>query len=544
MAAFLNAHQPARRQRDGLGWRSASLILLTLGMLALSACGKPDTPAQLPSETPARTGITASPEPTSISSIASENQQPGTDAWRITNPATDGEIAGYAGSTSYNRGATVDLHISTRTGGTMYSIELYRMGWYGGQGGRLVQTIDQLEGQAQGYWASGEGLHDCASCRVEQETKLLDANWRTSYKFRLNSAWPAGVYLAKLRDGAGKEAYVPFVVRDDKRTASYLVQLSVNTWQAYNSWGDSSLYGSFDSSRQWVGKTARAYKVSFNRPYEPAEDGLAANGAGQFFRFEYNAVRWIESQGYDVTYATDVDVHARSDILKRSRGFVSIGHDEYWSWEQRQRVEQARDRGVGLAFLGGNDVYWQVRLESSAGGGSNRTLVCYKDRALDPDSKEHPQRTTVLWADDPVRLPQSSLTGTTYGSNATPEQQPWVASDDSGGLFAGTGLTPGDELPGIVGYEYDRLGDEASRPAGLAVVGSSPVRGFNGQERAASVSYRAASGALVFNAGTIQWSWGLDDFGHEDIGAFADARLQRLTSNILNALIEPGAAPL
>jgi hypothetical protein len=535
VASKPNSHRTLPRRSDGPGLYLVPLVLLTIGLLVSAACAT--SPHDAPETLPANT---AAPD---AASVASENQRPGTDTWRITDPATAGEIAGYAGSTSYDRGATVDLHVSTRNGSTPYSIELYRMGWYGGQGARLLEKIEPLKGEAQGYWTSGEGLRDCATCHVEPDTKLVDANWRTSYKLHLDRTWPTGVYLAKLRDVDGKEAYIPFVVRDDKRAASLLVQLSVNTWQAYNAWGDSSFYGSFSAAHQWVGKTARAYKVSFNRPYDPAEDGLPGNGAGQFFRFEYNAIRWIESRGYDVTYATDVDLHARSDILKRRLGFVSIGHNEYWSWEQRQQVERARDRGVGLAFLGGNDVYWQVRLERAAGGAPNRTLVCYKDRTLDPQAKNHPERTTVLWADDPVRMPQSSLTGTTYGSNATPPQQTWVVNDDSSSLFAGTALTKGDRFPGILGYEYDRLGDEASRPTGLVVVGSSPVTGFLGADQSASVAYRAASGAFVFNAGTVQWSWGLDDFGHEDIGAYADTRLQRLTGNILGALIEPGTAP-
>jgi len=466
-----------------------------------------------------------------------ENARPGTDGWRIAYPALDGEIAGYAGATSYDRGATVDLHISTRTDGARYSIELYRMGWYGGAGGRLITVVRDQRGQAQGYWSASEGLHDCRRCRLDAATGLLDADWEASYRLRLEQSWPSGLYLAKLQAAEGKQAYVPFVVRDDGRRADLLVQLSVNTWQAYNAWGDGSLYGSFDASRNWVGKTARAHKVSFNRPYDPLENGLVEFGAGEFFRFEYDFVRWVESQAYDVTYATDVDLHARPGLLVNRRGFVSVGHDEYWSWEERAQVEAARDRSVGLAFLGGNDVYWQVRFEPGADGASDRTLVCYKDAALDPAANSNPSRTTVLWAAPPVEKPQSLLTGTTYGTNATPEQQPWVVADDTSWVFAGTGLQRGDEIAGLVGYEYDRLPDEASRPAGLVAVGLSPVTGWEGSDRTASVVYAAESGAPVFNAGTIQWAWGLDDFGHEKIGSYQDARVQRITKNVLDALI-------
>jgi hypothetical protein len=484
----------------------------------------------------ARTQLVASATPT-------ENTQAGTEGWQITDPALGGEIAGYAGATSYDRGETVDLHTSTATDGMRYSVALYRMGWYSGVGARLMKIVESLTGHAQGSWSSAGGLRDCQRCQLDAATGLLDANWEVSYRLKLDRSWPSGVYMARLQDANGKQAYVPLVVRDDDRRADLLVQLSVNTWQAYNAWGDRSLYGAFDDAHAWTGKEARANKVSFNRPYDPSENGVNEYGAGEFFRFEYNFVRWAESQGFDMTYATDVDLHARPGLLNDRHGFVSIGHDEYWSWQQRDTVEKARDAGVGIAFLGGNDVYWQVRFEADASGTPDRTLVCYKDRAIDPAAQDDPQRTTVLWAEEPVNRPQSLLTGTTYGTNATPEQQPWVVADDSSWVFAGSGLTRGDAIPGIVGYEYDRPGEEASRPAGLQVVGLSPVAGWEGQDQTASIVYTAASGAPVFNAGTIQWPWALDDYGHEDIGRFADQRLQAVTTSVLNGMIHGVSAP-
>jgi hypothetical protein len=521
----------------GLGRHRALVSRSLLVAFLFAGCTTHSTQpvTNLPSATnsPAAT----SPAPAPKNEITAENAREGTDSWQITDPALAGEIAGYAGATSYNRGETVDLHISTRTEGVSYSIEIYRMGWYSSAGGRLVKTVERLTGRAQGYWSPGESLHACPRCKLDPATGLLDANWETSYRLKLDGSWPSGVYVAKLQGADGKQAYVPFIVRDDKRRADLLVQVSVNTWQAYNAWGDRSLYGGFNSAHTWVAKEARAKKVSFNRPYDPTESDQPANGAGEFFFWEYDFVRWAESQGYDMTYATDVDLHARTDLLKNRRGFISVGHDEYWSSNQRDQVEAARDAGVGLAFFGGNDVYWQVRFEKGADGAANRTLVCYKDAALDPSAKTDPPRTTVLWTADPVKRPQSLLTGTTYGTNATPRQQPWVVADDSSWIFAGSGLAQGDSVPGILGYEYDRLGDQASRPAGLDVVGRSPVNGFEGQDTAASTVYVAKSGAPVFAAGTIQWPWALDNFGHETIGGYADQRLQQVTKNVIAALI-------
>jgi hypothetical protein len=520
--------------RQGSLWQRVALASVAALGVALGACGGADSkpaPAASPGSPVATT------EPAAASAIAAENQQPGATDWQISDPALGGEIAGYAGATSYDRGETVDLHVSTRADGERYSIALYRMGWYGGAGARLMKTMDSLTGRPQGYWTPAEGLRACPSCQFDRAAGLLDARWETSYRLKLDRSWPSGVYMARLQDAEGKQAFVPIIVRDDGRRADLLVQLSTNTWQAYNAWGDHSLYGSFDEARNWVGKQGRAYKVSYNRPYDPTENDVTEYGAGEFFRFEYNFVRWAEAQGYEMTYATDVDVHARNDALAHRHGFVSLGHDEYWSWQQRDQVERSRDAGVGLAFFGGNDVYWQVRFEPDADGAKDRTLVCYKDAALDPMATKDPKRTTVLWAADPVDRPQGTLTGTTYGSNATPPEQSWVVADAGSWVFNGSGLAQGDEVPGILGYEYDKPADESQRPPGLDVVALSPVEGFNGAEQSASTVYTGPAGAPVFNAGTIQWSWALDDFGHEEIGRFADRRLQIVTTNVLNALI-------
>jgi hypothetical protein len=518
-----------RQARPLGGWPT---VFVLGSMLALLSC----------TSSSSKPGATSSPVAQATAEqagndIAAENAMAGTADWQITNLALNGEISGYAGQTSYARGETVDLHISTRTDGEAYSIALYRMGWYGGSGARLVKTVEGLSGRAQGTWTPGEGLRACASCQTDAATGLVDVQWGTSYRLKLDTSWPSGVYMARLQDAAGKQAFVPVVVRDDKRRADLLVQLSTNTWQAYNAWGDHSLYGSFNAQRSWQGKQARAYKVSYNRPYDPTENNLTAYGAGEFFRFEYNFVRWAESQGYNMTYATDVDMHERKGLLDQRHGFVSIGHDEYWSGQQRDAVEAARNAGTGIAFLGGNDVYWQVRLEAGAAGAKDRTIVCYKDAALDPASNKDPAHATVLFADAPVNRPQSTLTGTTYGSNATPAEQTWVVADATSWVLRGSGLAQGDKVPGILGYEYDKPADPSLQPPGLDVVALSPVEGFNGAEQSASTVYLGPTGSPVFNAGTIQWPWALDDFGHESIGQFSDRRLQTVTKNVLDAMI-------
>src|SRR6185312_11337043 len=109
------------------------------------------------------------------------------------------------------------------------------------------------------------------------------------------------------------ESYIPFVVRDDSRHSALLYQQSVTTYEAYNNYPEDgpnftglpatgkSLYDYNSSAAKTGVGTQRATKVSFDRPYSAESDG-----AGQYFEFEAKFVSWVEQNGYDVTYSTDV----------------------------------------------------------------------------------------------------------------------------------------------------------------------------------------------------------------------------------------------
>jgi len=470
--------------------------------------------------------------------IAEENRLPGSADWQIERPALNGEVQAYTGQVSVQRGDTLDVYVSTRRAGAKYEADVYRMGWYGGAGARNVRSIKNIEGEDQGRWDPLGGLQGCKTCRLDPATLLVEADWKRSLQIKVDADWVSGYYLVKLHELAtDTSTYAIFVVRDDGSDAPALVQASTNTWQAYNTWGDASLYGSFGADRKYVEKTRRAYRVSYDRPYDATLRGGKNYGAGEFFAWEYNFVRWAEQQGLEMTYTTNVDVSLHGDALRRHRLFISLGHDEYWTKQERDEVEAARDAGVNIAFIGGNEAYWQGRLEDSPATKTKaRVLTVYKDAKLDPLARSDPAQVTVLFHDAPVSRPQSLLSGVAYGSNTTPDYLPWRAAATTSWTFAGAGIRQGDSFPGIVGYEYDHMAVPAERPAGLEVLGSSPVSGFLGSDTAVTSIYTAASGAQVFAAGTVAWSWGLDDFGHAERGAFADDRLRTMTANIIRRL--------
>jgi hypothetical protein len=172
----------------------------------------------------------------------------------------------------------------------------------------------------------------------------------------------------------------------------------------------------------------------------------------------------------------------------------------------RDRVERARDAATSLLFLGGNDVYWQVRYGTGASGADHSVLICYRSASIDPIAAADPADATVRFADPPLNRPQTTLTGTTYTDPIIKQPADWVvATSAPAWLLAGTGLVAGSTIPGLVGFECDRFDPNLPVPPELVVVSSSPVVKSGRASHCDSVYYRAQHGAQVFSAGT--WSW-------------------------------------
>src|SRR3954470_19046055 len=465
--------------------------------------------------------------------VAAENRRPGSADWEISRPALHQEIEGYASRTSVNGGEPIDLFVSTHA--PRYTIDVFRMGWYAGAGARRLAGPIGRQGVAQEpvYPDAISGLVECA--------------WRDPYRLETRDAggaWPSGIYLARLTaqesNAPGAQSYVVFVVRDDERGAALLFQSSVTTFAAYNNWGGKSLYG-FNSNN------APARIVSFDRPYAGNPYGVRLDGAGDFLRrWEYNAVRFLEREGYDVSYTTDVDTHQRpiaGSAASHHRVFLSVGHDEYWSASMRRHVEQARDGGVHLAFLGADVCYWQIRFEPNAAGQDDRTIVAYKEAAgnLDPLALDRqPQNNRLItgrWRDRPTSQPEERLVGVMYA--ADPVDADVIVSNAGHWAFAGTGLRDGDALRGLLGYEVDPMFDQG--PATIERLAHSPFvdEGKQRKVRYADMTiYTAASGALVFATGSMQWSWGLDDYNAPLWNTpRAGAAAQQITRNVLDRML-------
>ena len=183
----------------------------------------------------------------------------------------------------------------------------------------------------------------------------------------------------------------------------------------------------------------RAAVVSFDRPY------YQTRGAGRMVS-DLPMISLVESQGLDVTYWTDIDLHARPELLMHHQTLVTTSHDEYWSTAMRRGVTNARGRGVNLAFFGANDVYWHIRVEDSPRG-EDRRIVCYKSRSQDPLNGVDDAKVTVRWRQKPVSKPESSLLGSMFGCSGV-ENEAFVVGDADAWVFLGTSLQNGDAIPG------------------------------------------------------------------------------------------------
>jgi Domain of unknown function (DUF4347)/Domain of unknown function (DUF4082) len=474
--------------------------------------------------------------------IVIENQNQGTTAWKLTNLATNNEIVGYAGATSINQGEILPIKVSldpsvivaNQPESRQYRIDVYRLGYYNGDGGRLMATSGTLSGFTQ------------ASPTIDQTTRLVETQWDTSYNLQVGNNWTSGLYLAKLTHiNSGKESQLWFTVRDDDRPADLGFQAAFTTYEAYNNYGGYSTYTSNSIGGQ------RAYQVSFDRPFAETNNIERYNN---MLTWEYNKARWLESQGYDVTYYTNLDVHTNPLQLYSQRTFLSVGHDEYWSTEMFDSIKKARDNGINLAFFSANTAYWRVRFEPSSSGQANRIMTIYKSNwYLDPVALADTSQATNVFRSIEVNRPENSLLGVLYtGDVKFPNSYNFVVSNATDPYYANTGLKNGDFFPGLVGYEWDSVAGNGLTPPGLVTLSRSPVAAGGilptippGTDANFSnaVRYTAASGAKVFSTGTIQWSWGLSNFS--PLSWFTtpnvvDSRIQQITVNVL---ADMGARP-
>jgi sugar lactone lactonase YvrE len=472
--------------------------LATGAMLWQPACSAP------PEETSAVGMHRIAPAKPVETPIRIENRLEGTDAFALSKPALNREVEGYASTTSASPGDTVEISVNvSRAQGVRW--DLYRVGYYQGRGARLVSSGAAVDVEPQ------------PEPSVSSETGLLECDWANAIEFVVEASWTSGYYLLKLTTDDGFESHVPLVIRESGRSAPLLMQACVTRWQAYNLWGGINLYVNHLPSPQ-VFTGPRGYQVSFDRPYGAQPDASML--------IEHSMARWLERQGYDVAYVTNLDIDGSPELLQGRKLYMTAGHDEYWSLAERNALEDARDKGLSMAFFSGNTAYRRIRFDASGRGVARRVITCFKDAGIDP-VKDAPD-TTADFHNKPHARPENGMLGVLWAGWGNLHGFPFVVSDPEHWVYEGTGVQAGDSLGSIVGYEWDMVGDNDASPHDLEVIAASPALheyGYMSQHHS-TVFYPTPS-SFVFAAGTIGWAKGLFDEG------VADARVQRATENIL-----------
>ena len=475
--------------------------------------------------------------------IHSENAKPGTRDWMLTktrqlpgkiNKILDNGrcpwIEGYCSANSLRAGEKLQIMVSTNPA-SAFKLEIFRTGYYQGKGARLMKAFESVEGQTQPDPPVGENY-------------VRECQWEPSVEFEIPEDWLSGVYLGKLtEETSGIQSYVIFIVRDD-RPCDLLFQCSDLTWSAYNRWpADFSIYTPHPG---FSTTGAPSGTVSFDRPYglftHPVNKHINSGGSGEFLPWEFPLSFWLEQHGYDVSYISNIDTHTDLKGLLRTKGFISVGHDEYWSVEMYDNVIKARDEGVSLAFLSANAVFCAVPILPSTSGTPNRTIRREGWFMPLPPGAKVPQKMINQDGFEPVLGRDAAQLMGARTPSAFNGAGDWTCAKPEHWLFEGTGMKAGDSIQGLVGWEMHA--DPAMDLPGMQVVAEGPTTTGKSEGVYTATIYDGPKGNVVFNAATIWWANGLSSPpGHQNPTRFGitqqgpDERVQQITHNLFQKFI-------
>jgi len=445
--------------------------------------------------------------------LARENARPGNTSWQVHYRTSTAQVVGYLGQTSAACGDHVAVHLSSAGGPAQ--IKVFRVGWYHGAGARLAWTSTVLTVRPQ------------RQARPNGATRVIQENWPTTTTIPITPSYPPGLSLVEfvsLRDHAVSAA--PLVVSDPTSSAPVAVQLSAATWAAYNTYGGASLYhgpGRLNA--------LRSFEAGLSRP-------LVGDGLRELLVRDVALVHQVERLGLDTAYLTDFDVDATPSLLLTHHEIIIPGHAEYWTARMVHALEAARNAGVNEAWLGANDVSWQIRINRTANG-QPTGVVCYRTFA-DPVAASEPALATVRWYQDPgPALDAGALVGQRYAG----------LKMDSGlrlrtapsWLVTGTGLHIGSLLPNAAANEVNGIVTLRGLPPNLQVIAEGVFHRAGQLWPVDMTYYTAPSGAAVFSVGTTDWACQIDgSCADHHIPRTEASLLQRLTANLIRAFAQTG----
>jgi len=461
--------------------------------------------------------------------IAEENRKPGTTAWQLSKVWPNrgkgfrtALIEGYCGKQSVFAGEEISIHAAANPARRI-TIDIYRMGYYGGAGGRHMTQLGPFPAKPQDDPPIGPN-------------RLRECRWPAVTNYKIPADWPSGVYLGKLTcipESAAEhnwQSYIVFIVKD-RRRAAITFQCSDNTWAAYNRWPDDYSFYT-DPRHSWAPSVA----VSFDRPYSKYSqiyDHPLSIGSGEFLLWEFPLAYWLESLGYDVTYTSNSDMLDAAQF-QRTQVFLSVGHDEYWDIRQYNAAMESIRQGVTHLYLSGNAVMGLSPFQNSEDGRPNRVISregVYGGAygGLDkffkyPFPQEGPKANLLMGAHS------------VYPFNGGGD---WICTKPGHWIFRGTGMKKGDRIEGLIGWEFH--GDPAPIPGLEIVAEGDALSGGTVPSHWTATIYPGPKGNFVFNAATIWWPQALSSppghilpWSHWVRPHGPDARVQRITRNLLD----------
>jgi hypothetical protein len=497
-----------------------------------------ETSASLPAALAAASSAQNAASSSSPNPIPAENANAGSNDWQLTRVRLDQragfrapDVEGYCSKQSVAAGEELKIFTSTRLESEV-TIEIFRTGYYGGKGARLMSTLGPFPSKPQPVPELKRG-----------DRNLVECEWKETTSVTIPEDWTSGVYLGRLTtpDETGHgywQSYVVFVVRDD-RPADVCLQVSDNTWQAYNRWP--TKYSVYTHPKGNQGPWA---DVSFDRPYgkyAQIYENPMSIGSGEWLCFEFPFGYWLEEQGYDVTYCSNADM-VDPEYAKpgRFKAFLSNGHDEYWDIREYENAEKLRDTGTNLMFFSGNSVCWVTPMTPSTDGRENRIMFRGGPYGGEYDYAVARERDEGPF---PHRGPDEGYLMGSRNVDPVNGGGDWVCEMPDHWIFEGTGMKKGDSIPGLIGWEYH--GDPPEDIEGLEVVaaGTALQGGVNPQQWTATI-YPGPKDNFVFNASTIFWCQGLSSppghmlpWSHWSRPHGPDERVQRITKNLLDRAV-------
>ena len=524
-----------RTQRRWIGLAILSLVgLVTASCSAVKGNSVKKTSessavaATTHSHTSAKATIWLGPDGVESSAVIAENRRPGNSSWKITDQGP-GLIEGFADHNYAQHGDTVGLYVSTDQ--PSFHATAYRMGWYGGAGAREIWQSPRINGTLQ------------PACPVDPSTNMVSCdNWSKSLTMQITSQFVPGDYLIKLTASDNSQSYVLLTIWDPNSHATYLILNRSLVEQGWNTFGGYDYYqgeGLCILDSDTYPPCNRARVVSFDRPY------ATGDGASDFLSNEYPMVEFMEEEGLDVTYCTDICISEHPGFVAQHKVLVDLDHDETWTNSEREGVLNAAAAGVNIAFFGAATLVRHARLQPSPLG-PDREEVDYRNASEDPlNGHGSPWEVTGnTWASPPTNWNAESFLGQIYSGYLEPNEPnaPMQVFDASSWLFSGTGLTDGAEIPSVINSDIEHLDPSGPMPQNLQVLAHSPIplsevytnQGEWGGYTYSDVTYYTEpnSQAGIFDSGDNVWVATLQSCSPQEPNCPAPT-MRKLTANVL-----------